>query len=286
MIWQPTSFHIELTNMCVAECPFCPRTKNKGVKTHQELSIGDIKAFFSKDVLSHTEYILLCGSFWDPIYAKDFLEIVAYFQSHGVELSICTNGYNQKKEFWETLGRMPKISIIFWIDGITQKTHGSYRINTELKKVLINAKKYINAWGKALWQFLPFKMNQHEIERAKLLSQELGFYKFIARPSREYSKALQKPTNIPEQVKKIPQWDKIVCEFSQKKQWFINAAGYVLPCCYLGNIEKTDQTLMNPRMNIKLASLESIQQSAIWMKKIGSFHDSNHNNICKRKCSV
>lgn len=287
MIWKPESFHIELTNACIAKCPFCARTKNNWVPSHQELSLEDIQNFFTEEVLKHTKYVNFCGAYGDPIYAKDFLEIALYFTSNNVRVLVSTNWYNLKNNFWEKLGKMWNIKITFGIDWITQKTHWNYRRGTKLVQVLKNSKKYIDSWWEAVWQFLVFGTNEHEIWRAKEISQKLWFSDFIVRDSRSYNNELPAPKfSIKNDIfhKKI-HWNIISCEYEDRKEWYINAYAQVLPCCYLWDIEYHHIALRDSSMNIRHNTLEGIISRAFWKKEIWKFLDDSWNNICERKCT-
>jgi len=287
MIWIPDKYHIELTNACVAKCPFCARTMNNWVPRHQELTLKDIKTFFTPEIIKHTKYITFCWIYGDPIYARDFLEIMKYFDEYGLYTSVSTNGYNNKLWFWEDLGSIKNLRITFGIDGITQKTHSAYRVWTNLKQVLKNASKYINTWGNALWQFLVFWNNEHEVMKAREISISLWFKDFIIRKSRSYNENLPKPRmNFTQDGEKVANNGLgIECEYSQKKEWYISSSGQVLPCCYLVNNEYHDESLLDPWMNIKNNSLGDIVKNWVWKKNIWTYINDYGENICIKKCS-
>jgi len=285
MIWEPTSFNIELTNMCNARCHFCNRTKF-GIEKKHELSLWDIKQFFTPKILANTSLIILSWTWWDPIYAKDFLPIVEFFRSHNIRVSINTNGSKKDPDFWERLWKT-KSYVIFWIDGVTQEIHSSYRVGTNLSLILKNALRFIQHGGLAEWQFIVFKQNEHQIEIAKQLAKKIWFYKFIFRKSREYSEELNlwKPTET-EEIKKTPIMitpNSIPCVYRDKKRLVIAATWQVLPCCFLWYIEYSDPHLTNKTMNIRTHSFEEIKKEAVWMNKIWSF-THQWTNLCEEKC--
>lgn len=287
MIWNPTSFHIELTNACVAKCPFCARTK-EWVPSHQELLIADIKEFFTISILHNTHYVNLCGAYGDPIYARDFLEIVGYFTSNGVRVLVSTNGYNNKAWFWEKLWGMKNTKFTFWIDGTTQKTHGNYRKGTKLLQVLKNAKQFTSAWGNAVWQFLLFWNNEHQVWRARELSEQLWFNDFVVRDSRAYDEGLPAPKMSVKKLvteKNTPISSELSCEYEVRKEWYINAFWQVLPCCYLGDLEYHDPALRDEWMNIRTNSMQKIIERAFWKNTIWKFTDRAWSNICEKKCT-
>ncbi|PJC62411.1 MAG: radical SAM protein, partial [Flavobacteriales bacterium CG_4_9_14_0_2_um_filter_32_27] len=71
--------------------------------------------------------------------------------------------------------------LIISIDGITQEVYENYRIHGKLDKVLEGTKNILK-WKKELksntpyviFQFLVVKPNEHQIEDAKVLADELG----------------------------------------------------------------------------------------------------------------
>ena len=65
-----------------------------------------------------------------------------------------------------------KISVFFGIDGIDQKSLERYRIGSNFKKVQENFRAFINAGGKATWQFIVFEHNEHLIKDAKGMAKE------------------------------------------------------------------------------------------------------------------
>ena len=286
MIWSPKRFHIELSSACVAKCPFCPRTKELGSFPVQELRLKDITSFFTAEILKHTESIALCWSYGDPIYARDFLEIVHYFHKHGVFTSVSTNGYNSQENFWSKLPTS-NFQIIFGIDGITQTTHSKYRTWTNLKTILKNAKEFCDIWGYAIWQILLFQHNEHQIETARKISKRLGFRDFIVRKSRQYDKKLLEPLSSTTYTRMdhLIKW-KAVCEYEKNESWYISASGQVLPCCYLWNIEFSNKSLLHEKMNIKNSSYEEIKNLAYWKNQIGNFITQKGINKCLSRCWV
>jgi hypothetical protein len=97
-----------------------------------------------------------------------------------------TNGGMRKPEFWEKMGKLFakkyrdhwSWQITFSIDGLADTNH-LYRRNVEWGKLMENVKAYTGAGGRAEWDYLIFKHNEHQIDEAKLLSKELGFYSFV-----------------------------------------------------------------------------------------------------------
>ncbi len=182
--------HIELTNACNAACPMCVRFFQNSTLIRPDLEINQItldkfKKYFPQEIISQCKLILFCGVHGDPIMARDTLEICQYIQDvSGPEtvVQLNTNGGVRDSAWWTAMGELfsnrKKWRIVFSIDGLEDTNH-LYRRNVNWSKLMQNVKSYLSAEGTAVWEFLIFKHNEHQIQAAESLARELGFYKFI-----------------------------------------------------------------------------------------------------------
>ena len=112
------SIHIELTNRCRISCPKCIRTMlvKKGELKRQDLSLEACKKYAD----SFYESFMFCGTYGDPIYHPQFLEIVKLFKDKNKVIKIHTNGSGKSFEWWETFFSMLKErdEVIFSVDGL------------------------------------------------------------------------------------------------------------------------------------------------------------------------
>jgi len=97
-----------------------------------------------------------------------------------------TNGGMRKPSWWAELGKLFANSktidnrnwqVTFSIDGLEDTNH-IYRRNVNWKILMENVQAFINAGGQANWDYLIFKHNEHQLETAKKLSQDLKFNSF------------------------------------------------------------------------------------------------------------
>ena len=266
--------HLEVTQNCQAACPMCDRNMNgEGINPHinlDELSLEDCKKIFSPAFISQLKTMYMCGNLGDPIVAKDTLEIFRYFRKHNEKmwLSMNTNGGAKDANWWKelavVLGRMG--AVIFSVDGLEDTNH-IYRQGVVWKNVERNMRAFINAGGRARWDFLIFEHNQHQVEEAENLAKQWGCEKFIKKktgrfvdaktnkkeshqaknkkgketaklkkPDVKYqNKALTKQETI---LKKYGSMDNyydaapINCKVAKEKSLFITAEGLALPCCW------------------------------------------------------
>jgi len=190
---QLDQLHIELTNACNAACPMCTRFHVNSPLTRPDLEIDQItiekfKQYFPPEVVKKCEVILFCGVHGDPGMAKDLYEICEYIDevSPQTVIRMNTNGGMRKPEFWAKMGALfsKKLrdhwswQITFSIDGLADTNH-LYRRNVDWDKLIANVKAFIGAGGRAEWDYLIFKHNEHQIDEAKQLSKDMGFYAFV-----------------------------------------------------------------------------------------------------------
>ncbi|SVC76683.1 uncharacterized protein METZ01_LOCUS329537, partial [marine metagenome] len=130
-------------------------------------------------------------------------------------IDIRTNGSLRSTTWWSNfVNHLPsKHIIVFGLDGLEDTLH-IYRIGADYKKVINNAKAFIDAGGIASWQFIEFEHNKHQIEEAKQLAKELGFKEFrlvsSTRPTMtenlEHIRKNDKVSVIPEMDKASNKW--------------------------------------------------------------------------------
>ena len=179
------SIEFELTSACNAYCPMCKRTilADRGYPIKpRHYSISDIKKYFDPIDMKGF-WVNLSGVLGDPIACPDLYDISEYFMKKEIEyMVVSTNAGLKTMTFWKRYGELSnkyedRIDVHFAIDGLTRN---DYRVGVNLKKVWNNVNAYLDAGGKAVWQYIIFDYNKHEIEEARKLSKEKGM-PFITR---------------------------------------------------------------------------------------------------------
>ena len=167
---------------------------------------------------------------------------------------------------------------------------------------MANAEAFISAGGKAIWQFIVFKHNEHEMDEAEKLSKQMGFKKihfmyserfdvdskFKVYENNKYLYDLEKSTNQVTLREKLQSdngekyWKKlnenkgkISCVWSEAKEIYIHSDGTVYPCCMIGNIQagrNIEKLLYNKivkdptQVNLKNKSFSNILESEVFQK--------------------
>ena len=206
------------------------------------------------------------------------------------DIQINTNGGYKSKEWWSEYGRLLKDKdhmIVFGIDGL-EDTHHLYRVNTRFDKVIENAKAFIDAGGKARWSFIRFGHNQHQEDEARQLAKKLGFVSFETSNTQRFhrkesinykwqgkdyaitrydtsktadekavqtNKMLQQNSkNYLKDSEKSRQENalQISCIKEQQNDLYIDAKGYVYPCCWIGTYEYEKITGIEDNWNPQL----------------------------------
>ena len=191
-----TLLHVEPTSRCNASCPGCLRNID-GYKTRPDLVLMDISV---KTVMQemikfpNLKVLHLCGNLGDPIAYRHLLPLLQKVEQYNeIQLhsskpqkyiDIHTNGSLRSVKWWSELGENLSTNfyglhqIVFGIDGL-EDTHSIHRQGTDFNKIIDNARAFINAGGVAEWQYLKFEHNEHQVDEAKQLAEDLGFKKFF-----------------------------------------------------------------------------------------------------------
>jgi MoaA/NifB/PqqE/SkfB family radical SAM enzyme len=307
--------HLELSSLCNARCPQCTRNfygypYNLGY-TETNLSLTQLQTSLPVVIIGQLDEVLINGNYGDFMMNPESIEIISWLReiNPNMKIHISTNGGARDAKFWQQLAQL-NLEISFCIDGL-EDTHHIYRQDTTYQQVIKNAKTYINAGGRAGWTMTEFEYNFHQIEEAKQRANELNFCFFNLRSSGRntgpvYNRQGQKISklggidyNLPDKineelVEKIHQKNKlsipvsteiknISCEAKENKSIYINSAGLIKPCCYLG----LGQTI--PQYDSKTLQLDHVRDidTAISLfKEIEkTFNSTQQLRACQSSCS-
>lgn len=267
--------HLEITTKCSARCPQCLRNLNGGATNPElpqvELSRDDVEHILPPRFVRQLKHITICGNYGDPTAAQDTLSTFQYFRSVSSQLSLQINSHGSARsaDWWKELGSVG-ITCHFGIDGLRDTNH-IYRQDTNWDRIIRNVSSFVLAGGDAVWDFIVFSHNEHQVDAAKALSKQLGFSRFVvkrsarflgkggmvsqvpimsrngsasgelalARDSRYHNEALRKidsELGTAERYRHYLSTTGISCKALNNKGIYISAEGLVLPCCYLGHI--------------------------------------------------
>ena len=318
-----SEINFELTSHCNSKCSQCQRYDMQGyVRSDLNLThLGlDLIENLPVKQMKSLETISFGGNFGDPLMHPQLDKIIDCFPEQNI--LITTNASLRNTEWWSSLGERKNVVVTFCIDGIG-KEHEMYRRNTSYEKIIKNAKAYIQSGGKAKWQFIVFKHNEHQTQEAKKISKEIGFEKiFFIYSDRfdtqdtwqvydegEYLYDLEKSSQqttlrdalgsgVGEKYwKNLYKGKKeISCFWKRERKLYIHSDGTVYPCCMLGSIQSgkyIEKMLLRKivkdykKIDLHHNNLQDILQSHVFVKGyLSSFAgDPFSHPICIEHCN-
>ncbi|TGE15065.1 SPASM domain-containing protein [Hymenobacter elongatus] len=175
----PLALSFEPTTSCNLRCPECP----SGLRSFTRPT-GMLPDELFKRTIDEVHKRLWYLIFYfqgEPYLHPNFLDLVKYAVDKGIYTATSTNAHylndqNARRTVESGLDRL-----IISLDGTTQEVYQQYRVGGKLDKVLEGTKNVVK-WRKELksstpriiFQFLVVRPNEHQIEEAKALANELG----------------------------------------------------------------------------------------------------------------
>lgn len=260
---DPIRLQFELSSMCNALCLGCVRTDTDTfshtkeiIESKKYISIEVFKKIIDAEEFASVTELEFCGTIDDPLMHPDFLEMLEYAARRKFKILIHTNASLRTKSYWKELAKVLQQHddhiVRFSIDGLEDTNH-LYRQNTTWSKIMENAESFIQEGGRAMWQFLIFPWNQHQVDDAHQLSKKIGFIEFVSRHDRsiatefglekihkikveniQKSRAVSSESDINKELEnKVI--DDIKCDTQNRKMYFIGYDSKLWPCCFLHN---------------------------------------------------
>ncbi len=314
------TIEFDLNTVCNSYCPPCHRYTvqdgelfhNPYVKLGVNLELDVIERVFENSRITNDCFVDLVGLVGEPIAHPKFMEIVDIIYKHrpNAAINLHTNGgLRTEKMFYDLGQKFNKHSWIkFSLDGL-EDTNGIYRIGVDYNKVVANMRAFIDGGGRAIWKFVTFKWNEHQVEQAEALSKEYGCYKFQQdwdvndQDIDIFMAAAQKKINK-KTASRVADFIEVPDNRSRKikdrcfsyKKIYVNAHGYVIPCCMF-NGSFTYESMREQTLNfikedrgeywnsLYHNDLESIMSDTWWQKLKDSF-ESGPCDICVSQCGV
>lgn len=259
------SIHLEINNVCNASCPMCYDrnyiNENGDLRSHPRssnvnLSMQKLTGWFdNKFYESHSlKKLTICGTESEPTLNPDLGPMICYVKDRqrATLVRVSTNGSTNNQDWWFSMGRLMRkygssVQFIFSIDGIGD-SHEMYRLGTSYEKTILNAKAFIAGGGSAIWQFLVFRHNEHQVDVGRKLASELGFYDFYLKYSNYFKRdgierlqyrhmgeqySLEESTRSQEACEDAAITNtSISCYSFGSREVFIDYEGYLYPCSW------------------------------------------------------
>ncbi|MBM3810017.1 MAG: radical SAM protein [Acidimicrobiia bacterium] len=179
---HPSRIRLEASSVCQLECPACPTASGE---TKPVLGAGHLRLARFRQLLEDNPQLvhIELSNYGELFLNPELPAIMESAHQQGVRLT-ADNGANFNTVSESTLEALVKFrfhSITCSLDGVTQETYAQYRKGGDLDTVLANIHKlnqlkqrYGSPYPKLLWQFILFPHNQHQVEEARRMAEELG----------------------------------------------------------------------------------------------------------------
>lgn len=191
---HPAFFTLEPANMCNLSCPECVTGSNGLKRQSTFLSAADAR----KVIASLRRHAFVANLYFqgEPALNPELPEMVKACSESRIYSIISTNGQNITSDLAEKLVVSGLKKIVVSLDGITQETYAKYRVRGKLEKVLYAIQALNEARKKAgvkhpfiEVQFIVFRHNEHEVDRARTMSIAAGADRFVLKTAQFYDAA-------------------------------------------------------------------------------------------------
>lgn len=238
--------HMEITSLCNAACPQCSRFVGKDLNPDidlSELSLSDIQGKLSTAFVKNLDKMFMCGNYGDPAASRHTLDVYRWFRqvNPDITLGMNTNGSIKTESWWQQLGKIlnrQRDYVVFSLDGLADTNH-IYRRNVNWQRVMANVKSFIAAGGRAHWDMLIFRHNEHQVEQARQLAADMGFAEFRCKVSRRFGSIpveyLQPPVKYQPDFHSTDDITEISCSAYNERSVYMDYKGNILPCCWIGS---------------------------------------------------
>jgi len=255
---HPLKLTFDPISVCQLRCPLCPTGRRL-----QDRGSGHAKLHIFQHLMDEIGDELFFVDFYnwgEPLLNKhleDMIEIASskrIMTSMSSNLSLPLTDERARRLVGSGLGEL-----ICSLDGATQETYATYRRRGDFKLAVENLRKIVQAKKELgssrpsiIWRFYVFNFNEHEVEEARALAEEVGVDRFVLgspylendqfeMPDEERAEARSWVPSDPEQNRYHPSHPDYVDPAATAKvrsrcDWHylstaINPDGGVAPCC-------------------------------------------------------
>lgn len=178
---RPTKIHLEAMGACQLKCPACPTASGE---IRPNIASGYLRAENLRKLLDENPSIkhVELSNYGEIFLNPQIVDIMKVAHERGVKLT-AENGVNlntMKEEVLEGLVKYQFNSMTCSIDGASNETYSIYRVKGNFDTVMSNIKrineykkKYNSKYPVMVWQFIVFGHNEHELAKARKMSEEL-----------------------------------------------------------------------------------------------------------------
>lgn len=177
---RPYALTLDPSSYCNLRCPFCPTGQRNHLRSPAHLPLDRFKRLM--DELGPYLFWVELYNWGEPFLNRDLCSMLEYMTRYRIVSVVSTNlDFPLSEGLIERLVASGLSTLIVSADGVSQEAYERYRVGGHLERVLGNMKMIAaakqrvgSAVPRIVWRFLVFRHNEHEIEQARSMAEEMG----------------------------------------------------------------------------------------------------------------
>lgn len=279
----PIQAVFEVAAICNLRCPQCwigLRWTNRGKENNfMSMELFNRACDQLAPSVKHT-YLHLWG---EPTLNKDLGKMIRRAKEFST-VDLATHGLFIDESNIDDLIKADSLSVS--IDGITQEVYEQYRVGGQLNKAMAGMRMLAKAApGKVNWTFIVFKQNEHQVEEARKLAEEIGV-NFGPKPPVFWDSSTMDQSMPSEAYRRYSMvngsWELKADKFKCREFWrtlYLLPDGKVTTCCYDGRAEY-------PMGNIYQQTLLDIWNGEAYTRMRENHDKGILNEMCSKYCHL
>jgi len=238
----PNTLIIEPGAVCSLKCHFCPQSSTTFDFSRALLSFEGFRQII--DYFEEFVDTVMLFNWGEPLINPELTRMIRYASERQMRTVIHSNCNNLNESLAEDLVASGLSTMVASIDGASEESYAAYRrggsFTSALKglKLLCDKKReLVSDTPDITWKFLIFRHNEHEMDKARRLAEEVGVkinFEFAVAPG-EFSPSIPE-YSYDNSKEKFMRYYGLPCE----QLWravAIHADGTILPCCMVSEMK-------------------------------------------------
>jgi MoaA/NifB/PqqE/SkfB family radical SAM enzyme len=189
----PQWYYLDIGNVCNLRCPYCPTGNGATPESQKGLMSRESFDRILPQLEKHARFVCLFN--WgEPWVNKHLLYMVRALADRGIDTHLDSNlsvrDFSDRDA--EAVVRSGLFSLFASIDGVSQAAYEKYRVGGRVDRALGNLRQLAEARRRLgsetpglIWAFYLNRHNEHEIDEARALAEEIGveiWFKLLSAP--------------------------------------------------------------------------------------------------------
>jgi radical SAM protein with 4Fe4S-binding SPASM domain len=174
----PRLIFIDPINICQLKCPLCPGGTETMNYERKAMSIETFRTIVDKIPFIKGIGLLNWG---EPFLNQDIFKMIRFATERHIKVWTHSNfNFLKNDDFFIDIVQSGLDWLAISLDGASQESYSKYRAGGDFGLVITNIKKLVEAKSKLkrekpdiIWKFVVNRFNEHEIDKAKIMANDL-----------------------------------------------------------------------------------------------------------------